>query len=69
MPREEYLKASPPMFNSPLLDKVTRVHFLVVPVIFVPAIIVFAYLGFRDVTWWQGILWLIGGYVVWTFTE
>jgi hypothetical protein len=69
MKREEYLKASPPMFNSPLLDKVTRVHFLVVPAIFVPAIFVFAWLGFREVAWWQGILWLIGGYLVWTFTE
>ncbi|MFM9126557.1 MAG: sterol desaturase family protein [Solirubrobacterales bacterium] len=69
MPRQEYLKASPPMFNSPLLDKVTRVHFLVVPVIFVPAIVAFAYFGFRDVAWWQAILWMVGGWVVWTVTE
>ena len=44
MDRSEFLKASPPMFKSGLLDKFTRVHHLVPVVIFLPAIaILFAF--------------------------
>ena len=44
MDRSEFLKASPPMFKSGVLDKFTRVHHLVPVVIFLPAIaILFAY--------------------------
>ena len=44
MDRSEFLKASPPMFKSGLLDKFTRVHHLVPVVIFLPAIVIlFAY--------------------------
>ena len=44
MDRSEFLKASPPMFKSGVLDKFTRVHHLVPVVIFLPAIaILFAF--------------------------
>ncbi len=40
MDRSEFLRASPPMFKSGLLDKFTRVHHLVPVVIFLPAIVI-----------------------------
>src|SRR5262249_53664808 len=43
MSRAEELRASPPLFSSPVLDAVTRVHWTVVPLIFVPAIAIFLY--------------------------
>ncbi len=39
MSRTEQLKASPPMFRSSLLDRLTRVHPAVPVVIFLPAIV------------------------------
>ena len=45
MRRSEYLKASPPMFSSGLLDRFTRVHPAVPVVIFLPAIAVLFGLG------------------------
>ena len=39
MPRQEYLRASPPMFGSPFVDRMTRVPVWVVPLIYVPAIL------------------------------
>lgn len=68
--RTDVLRASPPMFSSPLLDKLTRVHWTVVPAIFVPAIVVFAALALSDglsVPAFAGLL--ATGYVVWTLTE
>ena len=38
MPRQEYLRASPPMFESRVVDALTRVPVWVVPLIYVPAI-------------------------------
>ncbi len=69
MPRQEYLKASPPMFKLPWLDRVTRVHVAVVPAIFVPAIVVFAALALRDLSIGAFVLYALAGYVVWTLTE
>jgi sterol desaturase/sphingolipid hydroxylase (fatty acid hydroxylase superfamily) len=69
MSRQEYLKASPPMFGPAWMDRLTRVHPAVVPAIFVPAIVVFALLALRDLAWWQTLLLLGAGYVVWTLTE
>ena len=69
MPRTDQLKASPPMFSSPLLDRFTRVHPLVPVLIYAPAIaLLFAHgesrLGIA------GALGLAaGGYAVWTLTE
>ena len=67
--RTEVLKASPRMFESDLLDKLSRVHPAVPVVIFLPAIAALAVLaGGR-----MGVLPLIGlvlgGYVFWTFCE
>lgn len=69
MSRQEYMKASPPMFGPAWMDRLTRVHVAVVPAIFVPAIVVFALLALRDLPFWEVGLLLLGGYVVWTLTE
>ena len=69
MPRNEYLRASPPMFRSTLLDKITRVHVAVVPAIYVPVILGFAFSALGNVTVVQLIGYVIVGYLVWTLTE
>ena len=69
MRRSDYLKASPPMFSSGLLDRFTRVHPAVPVVVFAPAIAVLLVVGVERV----GVLPALGlvavGYVLWTLTE
>ena len=69
MDRSEFLKASPPMFKSGVLDKFTRVHHLVPVVIFLPAIaILFAY-GIDRVGFVPSLGYAFGGYLLWTLAE
>jgi dihydroceramide fatty acyl 2-hydroxylase len=68
-PRADVLRASPPMFESRLLDKLSRVHPAVVPLIFVPAIVVFAVLALQRIDALLGLACAIGGYLFWTLTE
>ena len=67
--RSELLRASPRMFDSDLLDKLSRVHPAVVPIIFVPAIIVLLVEGVVHGAGAWTPLWVLGGYVFWTLTE
>jgi dihydroceramide fatty acyl 2-hydroxylase len=67
--RADVLKASPPMFESRFLDKLSRVHPAVVPLIFVPAIVVFAVLALQRIDWLPALAWAVGGYLFWTLTE
>jgi sterol desaturase/sphingolipid hydroxylase (fatty acid hydroxylase superfamily) len=69
MPRQEYLRASPPMFGSRVVDRLTRVPVWVVPVIYVPAIVLAAVLALRGLSCWEVLLTAACGYVVWTLTE
>lgn len=69
MRRSEVLKASPRMFDSNLLDKLSRVHWSVPLFIFIPAIVVALVLSFGDMAWWQVPLVALGGYLFWTLTE
>jgi dihydroceramide fatty acyl 2-hydroxylase len=69
MRRTEYLKASPPMFQSPLLDRLTRVHPVVPVLIFAPAISVLFVIGVGRAGLWNSVGLLLGGYAVWTLTE
>jgi sterol desaturase/sphingolipid hydroxylase (fatty acid hydroxylase superfamily) len=69
MDRSEFLKASPPMFKSGLLDKFTRVHHVVPVVIFGPAIAVLFAFGVDRVGLWQAFAYAIGGYFFWTLAE
>jgi sterol desaturase/sphingolipid hydroxylase (fatty acid hydroxylase superfamily) len=67
--RSEVLRASPRMFESPLLDKLSRVHPAVPPILFVPAIVFLLVEGLIHGTGWLTLVWLAGGYLFWTLTE
>jgi sterol desaturase/sphingolipid hydroxylase (fatty acid hydroxylase superfamily) len=67
--RAEILRASPRMFESDLLDKLSRVHPAVPVIIFVPAIIVMAVVGVDRVGPLQALGLFVAGYLVWTLTE
>jgi dihydroceramide fatty acyl 2-hydroxylase len=69
MARSDDLKASPPMFENRLLDRFTRVHPSIPPLIFVPIITVLLVAGFGRVSTLSGILLLAAGYVFWTLFE
>ncbi len=67
--RSEVLRASPRMFDSDLLDKLSRVHPAVPPILFVPAIVFMVAEGLIRGSGWLTLAWLLGGYLVWTLTE
>ena len=67
--RSDILKASPRMFDSDLLDRLSRVHPLVPVVIFVPAIGVLFVLGARQLTTAGTLGLVLGGWLFWTLTE
>src|ERR687898_1349466 len=69
MRRSELLKASPPMFQSPWLDRFTRVHPAVPVVLYLPAICVLFALGVGRAGVWNSLGLAMGGYAVWTLTE
>jgi len=66
--RSELLKASPRMFKSDLMDRFSRVHPVVVPIIFVPTITTLIATGSVEVGP-SALLWYSGGWLFWTFTE
>ncbi len=68
-PKSDVLCASPRMFESPLLDRVSRVHPAVPLVIFVPAIALLAAAALAAMNAPQAAAWLAGGYLFWTLTE
>jgi dihydroceramide fatty acyl 2-hydroxylase len=57
------------MFQSDLLDRLSRVHPAVPVVIFLPAIVVLAVLAFGRMPALAAIAWLAGGYLFWTLSE
>ena len=67
--RADALSASPAVFRWEPLDRLTRVHPAVPPLIFVPAIAVLATLGSGDLRWFSYLLALAGGYGFWTLCE
>jgi dihydroceramide fatty acyl 2-hydroxylase len=67
--RSDALKASPRMFESDLLDKLSRVHPVVPLIIFIPAIAVLFALGQEGTPPLEVIVWIAGGWVFWTLTE
>src|ERR1700678_3611862 len=67
--RTDVLRASPPMFDSKLLDALSRVHPLVPGIIFGPAIAVLTAWGLSRQSV-AGVLALaVGGYALWTLFE
>jgi dihydroceramide fatty acyl 2-hydroxylase len=69
MTRTEVLKASPPMFESRLLDACSRVHPSVPVILFLPAVTVLLMLGIERVGTLGALAWALGGYLLWTLTE
>lgn len=67
--RSEMLSASPRMFDNPVLDALSRVHPMVPPLIFVPAIVISFMVGAEGVGAVNAVLAAGVGYVVWTLTE
>jgi dihydroceramide fatty acyl 2-hydroxylase len=67
--RSERLKASPPLFRSPVLDRFTRVHHLVPVVLYAPVAVACLVLALTR----MGVLPVLGlvavGYLLWTLTE
>jgi dihydroceramide fatty acyl 2-hydroxylase len=67
--RSDTLRASPPMFESRLLDALSRVHPAVPLALFLPAISVLLVAGARQVEAATAAALLVGGYLFWTLTE
>ena len=68
-PKSDVLRASPRMFESPLLDWASRVHPAIPVVIFLPAVVLLAATGFAALDGLQAAAWMAGGYLFWTLTE
>ena len=69
MTRTELLKASPPMFESRLLDACSRVHPSVPVILFLPAIVALLVTGIGRAGTFAALAYAVGGYVFWTLTE
>jgi len=67
--RTEFLQASPRMFDSDILDRLSRVHPGVPPVLFGPAILALFAVGLGGNEVLPSLAWALGGWVLWTLTE
>jgi dihydroceramide fatty acyl 2-hydroxylase len=67
--RTDVLRASPPMFESRVLDALSRVHPIVPVLIFVPGIVALLAWGLTKVSVLVSIALLAGGYALWTLFE
>ena len=67
--RTDVLRASPRMFESDLLDRLSRVHPVVPVLIFGPAIVVLFVLGAPEFAALEVLGLVVAGYLFWTLTE
>ena len=67
--RAELLAASPRMFENPILDALSRVHPIVPPIIFLPAIAITFLYGMDKIGTGNALIALVVGYVAWTLAE
>src|SRR5437868_11187835 len=67
--RTDMLRASPPMFESRLLDALSRVHPSVPVLIFVPVIVALAVWSLSRIDVLATIALVAGGYALWTLFE
>jgi dihydroceramide fatty acyl 2-hydroxylase len=63
------LRASPPLFESRWLDRLTRVRPVVPPLLFGPVIVVLGVVAFSGLSVGRVVVGVGGGYVVWTLCE
>lgn len=67
--RTKALDASPPVFASPVLDRLTRVHPAVPCLIYLPGVLVLAVVAAHRTTGFTAIGLFPAGYLVWTLAE
>jgi dihydroceramide fatty acyl 2-hydroxylase len=67
--RTDVLRASPPMFESRVLDALSRVHPVVPILIFVPAILLMGAWSLEQVSVPSTIILFLAGYAIWTLFE
>src|SRR5688572_25397151 len=67
--RTDLLKSSPRMFDSDILDKLSRVHPSVPVVIFLPAVSLMLAFGAAELSTWTTVGMVAAGYAVWTLSE
>jgi sterol desaturase/sphingolipid hydroxylase (fatty acid hydroxylase superfamily) len=67
--RSDALRASPRMFDSGLLDFLSRVHPSVPVIIFVPVIVVLSALSLSELSLLAFVGLFVGGYLLWTLFE
>jgi len=67
--RTETLRDSPRMFDSELLDRLSRVHPIVPLLIYVPVIVALAALASTRISLGALVLWLVAGWAFWTLFE
>jgi dihydroceramide fatty acyl 2-hydroxylase len=67
--KADVLRASPPMFDSRLLDALSRVHPAVPVLIFLPAIVALSAWGLADLGVLEVAALALGGYALWTLFE
>src|ERR1700704_3258360 len=67
--RTDVLRASPPMFESRVLDALSRVHPIVPVLIFVPGIVFLAAWSFSKASVLLTIALVLAGYALWTLFE
>jgi sterol desaturase/sphingolipid hydroxylase (fatty acid hydroxylase superfamily) len=65
----DQLTASPRLFENPLLDKLSRVHWTVPLYVYAPVIAILAYFSFAKVSVAAALGCMLFGYVAWTLTE
>lgn len=68
-PNPDRLRASPRLFDNPLLDKLSRVHWSMPLLFYTPFIALLAWLSFATLASWLVILATLIGYAAWTLVE
>jgi sterol desaturase/sphingolipid hydroxylase (fatty acid hydroxylase superfamily) len=61
--------ASPRLFENPLLDKLSRIHHLVPPLVYLPLVLGLFAVGLRTMRWPVVLSGAAAGYVAWTLVE
>lgn len=67
--RAEDLRASPPIFPSPMLDRLTRAHPATPVIVFAPVVAVLLFESLRRVGALETTALVLGGYAFWTICE
>ncbi len=67
--RIERLAASPAMFPSPTLDRLTRAHPATPALVFLPPVFFLGFLAVRDLGALEALAVAVGGYLFWTLSE